>query len=121
MIAHEVLVRRFKILHKDISIYNLMFIQSRDHLRRGLLIDFDYAGDLDKERRDATRQKAMNYTANSASAISHLIFPHTEHLSRDVPIGCVPLCSHTSCLHCGTMHFSTTTSHIAGHREATKP
>ena len=65
MIAHEVLVRRFKILHKDISIYNLMFIQSRNPIRRGLLIDFDYAGDLDNIRRDLNKKKVMNHLAKT--------------------------------------------------------
>ena len=42
-----------------------MFIQSRDPIRRGLLIDFDYAGDLDDVRQELTKQKVMNYLAKT--------------------------------------------------------
>lgn len=50
-IGHKDLVLKAKILHSDISLNNLLLSKIRlNDLRRGLLIDFDYAKDVDPTR-----------------------------------------------------------------------
>lgn len=50
LVAHGYLTRNLRILHRDISIGNIMLArQEGSEVARGLLIDFDYSEELDEE------------------------------------------------------------------------
>ena len=42
-VAHKLLIFRAGILHRDISITNMMLVMGTKHPRKGFLIDFDWA------------------------------------------------------------------------------
>ena len=60
-LGHRDLLVKAKILHRDISLNNLMLLAKKlaDALRSGLLIDYDYAADEDEERA-AGRKPPLN-------------------------------------------------------------
>lgn len=67
--GHEKLIILAKILHCDISINNLMIDNTNaDFPRPGLLIDFDYAQDLDEERRRGIKAPLSLLNRNNQTA-----------------------------------------------------
>ncbi|KAJ2486270.1 hypothetical protein IWW37_005675 [Coemansia sp. RSA 2050] len=57
MECHNAIVKRCQILHRDISDNNILVVRENGTVR-GLLIDFDYAIDLSKEKKDARNEMA---------------------------------------------------------------
>lgn len=67
--GHKKLIILAKILHCDISINNLMIDNTNaDFPRPGLLIDFDYAQDLDEERRREIKAPLSLLNCNNQTA-----------------------------------------------------
>ncbi|KAJ2840578.1 hypothetical protein FBU31_000303, partial [Coemansia sp. 'formosensis'] len=79
MHAHSAIVEHCNILHRDISDNNILVIR-RDGIARGMLIDFDYAIDMDLTERD---QRIEMTGTDPYMSINNLSGSNVERTSLD--------------------------------------
>jgi hypothetical protein len=89
--AHEQIYEQCNILHRDISFRNLMLYVPHDDddddiMRRGLLIDYDYAinmGDSDRTKAEASRSVCSLSMYHEFQLIMHYTSGHSPvHVIR---------------------------------------
>lgn len=76
VLAHRTLYNEYGILHRDISLNNLLLYRPKvDEVADGLLIDFDYSEELElydanEEHALKEREASMNESADEAEAVT---------------------------------------------------
>ncbi|KAJ2104197.1 hypothetical protein GGI09_000244 [Coemansia sp. S100] len=78
MLCHYAIVDKCKILHRDISDNNILVVRMKDDTVRGLLIDFDCAIDLSKEKMEVRGEMTGTFPFISLNNLTCSTVPRTS-------------------------------------------